>query len=49
MSEVDRRRFLQLAGGAAAASALSSGFLSSISNAASVPARRTPSPDGPRA
>ena len=41
MVHVDRRRFLQLAGGAAAASAMSSGFLGSIDRAAAVPARRT--------
>jgi phospholipase C len=37
---LDRRRFLQIAGGAAAASALSSGFLGSIDRAAAMPARR---------
>jgi phospholipase C len=40
MVQLDRRRFLQLAGGAAAA-AMSSGFAETIARAASVPARRS--------
>ena len=41
MVQIDRRRFLQLAGGATAATAMSGGFADSIARAASIPARRT--------
>ena len=41
MVQIDRRRFLQLAGGATAATAMSVGFADSIARAASIPARRT--------
>lgn len=41
MVQIDRRRFLQLAGGAAAATAMSGGFADSIARAASIPAHRT--------
>jgi phospholipase C len=40
MVHVDRRRFFQLAGGAAAATAMSGGFSSTIARAASIPANR---------
>ena len=40
MVQIDRRRFLQLAGGAAAATAMSGGFADSIARAASIPAHR---------
>jgi phospholipase C len=38
--EIDRRRFLQLAGGATAAAAMSGGFADSIARATSIPAHR---------
>ena len=41
MVQIDRRRFLQLAGGATAATAMSGGFADSIARAASIPAHRT--------
>ena len=41
MEQIDRRRFLQLAGGATAAAAMSGGFADSIARAASIPAHRS--------
>ena len=40
MVQIDRRRFLQLAGGATAAAAMSGGFADSIARAAGIPAHR---------
>lgn len=40
MPNIDRRRFLQIAGGAAAATALSDGLTASVARAASIPANR---------
>ncbi|KNX38914.1 phosphocholine-specific phospholipase C [Luteipulveratus halotolerans] len=41
MSSIDRRRFLQIAGGAAAATALTDSLTASVARAASIPANRT--------